>query len=319
MIYLVFGEQELMINKLVDKLAKETLEEIDDFNLVTFDAHKYPMYEIVNDASTLPFMTDKKVVVIKNAYFLTTENPKLEFEQSFEELEEYLNNENEGVSLIFSVVSAKLDERKSLVKLARKKFIIRKIEETSKNDWPILIKKVLVNHKVDITKDATEYLIANSNNDLNKVSNEIAKFELYGEKITLEVAKALVSQPLEDNAFGMADAILSHDIARALEIYQDLRIQNEEPIRLISTIANQIRFIYQVNIYYRKGLVSEDSIARELQASPYRVKLALRKMKIATPDRLLNILHELSVLDVNIKSGTVDRFQGFELFLLKDL
>ena len=90
MMYLVFGEQELLVNKMIDKLAKSELDVIDDFNLVTFDGCKTPLYEIVNDASTLPFMADKKVVVVKNCYFLTTESPKLEFEQSFNELEEYL-------------------------------------------------------------------------------------------------------------------------------------------------------------------------------------------------------------------------------------
>ena len=317
MIYLVHSKQSLLVEKEIKRILKNHIKEINEFSYVSYDLTQTLLEDIIEDAKTLPFMVENKAILVKNAYIFTGTKDKMN--HNIESLEEYINHESPSTVLIFSLNEEALDERKSLVKLARKKFIIRKIEETSKNDWPILIKKVLVNHKVDITKDATEYLIANSNNDLNKVSNEIAKFELYGEKITLEVAKALVSQPLEDNAFGMADAILSHDIARALEIYQDLRIQNEEPIRLISTIANQIRFIYQVNIYYRKGLVSEDSIARELQASPYRVKLALRKMKIATPDRLLNILHELSTLDVNIKSGTVDRFQGFELFLLKDL
>ena len=60
-------------------------------------------------------------------------------------LEDYISNESPSTTLIFSLYEDALDERKSLVKLARKKFIIRKIEETSKQDWPILIKKVLVN------------------------------------------------------------------------------------------------------------------------------------------------------------------------------
>ena len=69
MMYLVFGEQELWVNKMIDKLANSELTEIDDFNLVVFDGYKTPLHEVVNDASTLPFMADKKVVVIKNSYF----------------------------------------------------------------------------------------------------------------------------------------------------------------------------------------------------------------------------------------------------------
>ena len=32
MIYLVYGEQELLVNKMIDKIAKDTLKEIDEFN-----------------------------------------------------------------------------------------------------------------------------------------------------------------------------------------------------------------------------------------------------------------------------------------------
>ena len=317
MIYLVHSNQSLLVEKEVKRIVATHIKEIDEFSFVSYDLTQTLLEDIIEDAKTLPFMSENKAILVKNAYIFTGTRDKMNHD--LKSLEDYIEHESPTTVLIFSLNEDALDERKTLVKLARKKFIIRKIEETSKNDWPILIKKVLVNHKIDITKDATDYLIACSNNDLNKVSNEIAKFEIYGEKITLEVAKALVSQPLEDNAFGIADAILNHDLSTALSIYQDLRIQNEEPIRLISTIANQIRFIYQVNVLYRKGLVSDALIAKELGASPYRVKLAIRKIKIATPDRLLNILHELSMLDVDIKSGKVDRFQGFELFLLKDL
>ncbi len=317
MIYLVHSSQSLLVEKEVKRIVSTHIKEIDEFSYVSYDLTQTLLEDIIEDAKTLPFMVENKAILVKNAYIFTGARDKMNHD--IKALEDYIEHESPTTVLIFSLNEDALDERKTLVKLARKKFIIRKIEETSKNDWPILIKKVLVNHKIDITKDATEYLIACSNNDLNKVSNEIAKFEIYGEKITLEVAKALVSQPLEDNAFGIADAILNHDVETSLSIYQDLRIQNEEPIRLISTIANQIRFIYQVNVLYRKGLVNDALIAKELGASPYRVKLAIRKIKVATPDRLLNILHELSKLDVDIKSGKVDRFQGFELFLLKDL
>ena len=38
MMYLVFGEQELLVNKMIDKLAKSELNEIDDFVVfVLFD------------------------------------------------------------------------------------------------------------------------------------------------------------------------------------------------------------------------------------------------------------------------------------------
>jgi len=315
MIYLVFGEQELMINKLVDKLAKETLEEIDDFNLVTFDAHKYPMYEIVNDASTLPFMTDKKVVVIKNAYFLTTENPKLEFEQSFEELEEYLNNENEGVSLIFSVVSAKLDERKSLVKKIKEKAKVYALDNVNKKDLPRVVRQMFDKKGISITSDALNEFISRCGEDMYLINNEIEKLSCYKDELDLKDIILMTPKKLEDNVFEMIDAIFNKKEDKVFKIYYDLKTNNSEPITLISLVASQVRFLYQVMILKDKGY-SESNIANELSCHPYRVKIALEKVYSLNKIDLTSLLEELSDLDIKIKSGEIDRFVGFELFLL---
>lgn len=317
MIYLVYSKQSLLVEKEVKKIVKDNVDEINDFSFISYDLTQTPLFDIIEDAKTLPFMIESKAILVKNAYIFTAQKDKMNHD--IDALLDYIEHESPSTTLIFSLNENELDERKQLVKIAKKKFVIRKIEETSKNDWPILIKRVLVNHKIDITADATKYLIDNSDNDLNKVSNEISKFELYGEKITLDVAKALVSQPLEENSFGLVDAILTKDVETAFAIYQDLRIQSEEPVRLISMIGNQIRFLYQVFSFYMSGLIKDDLIAKELSCSPFRVKFALKKMTIASKERLLVILDALAELDYKIKMGEVDRFQGFELFLLSGL
>ena len=40
MIYLVYGDQAMLVNKMVDKLAKDTLKDINEFNYVSLDAIK---------------------------------------------------------------------------------------------------------------------------------------------------------------------------------------------------------------------------------------------------------------------------------------
>ena len=315
MIYLVFGEQELMINRLVEKLAKETLGEIDEFNLVTFDAYKYPLYEIVNDASTLPFMSDKKVVVVKNSYFLTGENPKVDFEQSFNELEEYLNNQNDGVTVIFSVVSAKLDERKSLVKKIKEKAKIYALDNVNKKDLPRVVRQMFDKRGMSITNDALTEFINRCGEDMYLINNEIEKLSCYKNDLDTKDINLMTPKKLEDNVFDMIDAIFNKKEDKVFKIYYDLKVNNSEPITLISLIASQVRFMYQVMVLKDKGY-SESNIANELSCHPYRVKVALEKVYRLNKIDLTMLLEDLSSLDINIKSGEIDRFVGFELFLL---
>lgn len=315
MLYLVFGEQELMINKLVDKLAKETLENVDDFNFVNFDAYKVPMYEIVNDALTLPFMADKKVIVVKNSYFLGGENPKLDFEQSFSELEEYLDNQNEGVTMIFTIVSPKIDDRKALVKKIKEKAKVFALDNVNKKDLPRVVKQMFDKKDIEISHDALTEFINRCGDDMYLISNEIDKLSCYKKEIDIKDIYLMVPKKLEDNVFDMIDAIFNKKEDKAFKVYYDLKATNSEPITLISLVASQVRFLYQVMVLKDKGY-SESNIANELSCHPYRVKLALEKVYHLNKMDLMDLLEELSNLDVKIKSGEIDRFVGFELFLL---
>lgn len=315
MMYLVFGEQELLVNKMIDKIVKSELEVIDDFNLVTFDCYKTPLYEIVNDASTLPFMADKKVVVVKNGYFLTTESPKLEFEQSFNELEEYLENQNEGVTIVFSVISAKLDDKKALVKKIKEKSKIYAVDSVNKKDLPRVVRQMFEKQGISITSDALNEFLSRCGDDMYLISGEIEKLSCYKKELDIKDIDLMVAKKLEDNVFEMIDAIFAKKLDKVFRIYYDLKTNNNEPLTLISLVASQVRFLYQVMVLKDKGY-SENNIANELSCHPYRAKLALEKVYRLNKMDLTDLLVELSNLDIKIKSGEIDRFVGFELFLL---
>ncbi len=315
MMYLVFGEQELLVNKMIDKLAKSELGEIDEFNLVSFDAYKSPLYEIVNDASTVPFMADKKVVVVKNSYFLTTENPKLEFEQSFNELEEYLDNQNTSVVVIFSVVTSKLDDKKPLVKKIKEKSKIYALDNVSKKDLPRVVKQMFDKQGMTITNDALTEFLSRCGDDMYLINCEIEKLSCYKKEIDIKDIELMVAKKIEDNVFEMIDAIFSKKLDKVFKLYYDLKMNNNEPLTLISLIASQVRFLYQVMFLKDKGY-SENNIANELSCHPYRARVALEKVYRLNKMDLTDILEELSALDIKIKSGQIDRFVGFELFLL---
>lgn len=315
MIYLVFGEQELLVDKMIDKLVKSELTEIDDFNLVIFDGEKTPLYEIVNDASTLPFMSDKKVVVVKNSYFLTTQNPKLDFEQSFNELEDYLEMSNEGVTIIFSVVSSKLDDKKTLVKKIKEKSKVFSLDNVSKKEFPKVIKQMFEKQKISITNDALNEFINRCGDDMYLINNEIEKLSCYKKDLDIKDINLMVPIKLEDNVFEMIDAIFAKKTDKVFKIYYSLKVNNSEPLTLISLVASQIRFLYQVMVLKNKGY-SEGNIANELSCHPYRVKVALDKVYRVNKLDLTSLLEDLSTLDIKIKNGEIDRFVGTELFLL---
>lgn len=313
MIYLVYGDQEMLVNKMINKITKETLNTIDEFNYVTIDATKASDEEVRDEINSLPFMNNEKVVSLINSYFLTSSNIDCLFNGGL--LEKYLNDETDGITLVISVYASKLDEKKALVKKIKSSCKVIEVNSLNKKEMPKVVKQMFNQRKVEITDSALEELISRLGTDMYEITNEVDKLSTYSKKLHLEDIEALTPRKLEDNVFDMIDAMFKKKINKAFVIYNDLKSLGTEAISLISIISNQVRFLYQVLVLSNKGY-SESSIANELSVHPYRVKMGLEKVRHYADYELEDFLDKLSKLDIQIKTGDIDRFVGLELFIL---
>ena len=81
-------ERKLFINETIKLITTEALEEEDrEFNVVTYDLEEAYLEDVVEDARTLPFFGERKVLLIKSPLFLTS---KEKLEQNIKILEEYI-------------------------------------------------------------------------------------------------------------------------------------------------------------------------------------------------------------------------------------
>ena len=119
-----------------------------------------------------------------------------------------------------------------------------------------------------------------------------------------------------ENVFDLTTAILSKDKQKMMSIYKDLMTINEEPVKLIVLVANSMRLIYQVKLLDRKGYTDQE-IAKMLAVNPFRLKYVRKEGQFFQIDELLRCLNELSLLDVKIKTGQIDKKLGLELFMLR--
>lgn len=317
MIHLIYGTQEPLINLEVKKIIKEHLTVIDDFSLIHFDMSEVLLQDIIADAETMPFGIDEKVIVVKNSYIFTGNGPKKDkLEHDIKSLERYIEAENTSTTLIFTSNASKLDEKAKATELIKKAAMIKKINDVGKNDWDVVIKQMITKRNMNFEPKALEEFIDRTKGDLSRVVNELNKLLTYGQKITYDVVDNLVDRPLEDNMFNMVDSILYGKIDRALEIYNDMKLANEDPTMLVPMLANQFRFMYDVKYLSNIGM-SEKEIVEELEVSnPVRVSITLKKISRVSDTKLLKMISELADIDYSIKSGQVDKYQAFELFIV---
>lgn len=318
MIYLLFGTQGLILEKQCKKILKENLESIDDFHLQKFNATETTIQDIVSEVEFSSLLGDKKAVVVYKPYFLSNERTKekIDSSQDFEALEAYLDNPSDINDLIFILEAPKLNERSSIVKKLLKVAKVIEAKEITKEEWPIYIRTYFKKAGTLIDEDAVQELSLRVQGDALRFTNEAKKLMLYSEHITLEDVELMVARPLEENAFAIFDCLSKKQNDKAISIYRDLLVENEEPVRLISLIANQLRLLLEVD-YLKSKTPSQKEIASELGIHEFRVKLALGHLKSLSRKKITKKLDDLYNLDLDIKSGKVDRFFAFEIFLIK--
>ena len=310
MVYLLYGTVDYLINKTIDKIISDN--KIDEFNINKYDLTNSLLTDIINDASSMSLFSDKKIIIVNNAYIFTGNNKKY-LEQDTLELEKYLNNINDNTILIFNVNSEKLDERKKITKLIKKNGLVKDFNSI---DNISLVKNLFDDYS--ISNDNVKYLISRVGDDSSLLASEIEKIKIYKNEdktITFDDITNLTTKSLEVNNFKLIDAIINKNKAEAFNLYQDRIKLNEEPIAIIISLANQIRIMYQVKQLYLNGY-TENNIASILKIHPYRVKLASQNAKKYDSNILLNYLKQLADLDINIKTGKVDKTLGLELFII---
>ncbi len=119
-IYLLYGNERFLIEE-----KRKTLmgHDIDDIDINIYDMTEFPIEIALEDAETLPFLSDRRIVIVKNPFFLTSEKKlasQTEVEHDLKRLEQYLENPSPYATVIFEAPYAKLDERKKIVKLLKK-------------------------------------------------------------------------------------------------------------------------------------------------------------------------------------------------------
>ncbi|MCA1031819.1 DNA polymerase III subunit delta [Bacillus timonensis] len=319
-IYLLYGTENFLINETKELIVNGILpEEERDFNLSQYDLEETAIEVALEDAETLPFMGEKRVIIVKNPYFLTAEKGKEKVEHNIQKLEEYIKAPSPYSHFIIIAPYEKLDERKKITKLLKKEAETVETNSLSDSDLRLWINERTTINQVTISNAAVQKLLQLTGSNLMVITNEVDKLSLYvgqyGE-IDEEVVRLLVARSLEQNIFELIEHAVNRKLSEALRIFYDLLNQNEEPIKILSLLASQFRLIYGVKELSQKGY-GQQQIATTLKVHPFRVKLAAGQAKMFSSKELTNIIEQLAEADFDMKNGKMDKQLILELFLMK--
>lgn len=314
--YVIYGQEPLLMEQRLNQLKNKYHINEEDMNMMTYWCNETNMSVIIEDALTPPFLSEYKMIVIKNPYFLTTMKQKDVTEDDINLFLGYIVQDNPTTIFVVYHDQKNFDERKKVVKTLRKNAKCYDISKPDYQDLYRMAAKAIDERNCHIDEDALNLFLSRMNADLLAILQEVNKMCLYCHDITKDVVDKMVVKKTEENVFDLTKAILNKEMAKSIEIYQDLIKNNEEPVKLVILIANSLRLLYQVKLLDRKGY-NDREIASMLSLNPYRLKYIRQDGKDYDLNELLEKLDELSKLDIDIKTGKIDKYRGLELFLMR--
>ncbi|PRO65087.1 DNA polymerase III subunit delta [Alkalicoccus urumqiensis] len=317
-LYLLYGTESYLVEDITQRIIRNSLEQgEEEMNLIRLDMEETPVDLAVEEAYTFPFFGARKVVILKNAYFLTGQKRKEQVEHTVQKLADYAASPSEETVLIVQVPAEKPDERKKAVKLLRKHGAVLDASPLQESELQRWMTSRVEEEGASLGQGAAQRLLELAGTNLLVLSSELNKLAIRAGDGPIERrhVEELTARSLEQDIFALVDAVVKQDVTTAVRIYHDLLKQKESPLKITALMVRQFRILYQVKQLMQQGY-GEKMIASRLKLHPYPVKLAARQARSFESSYLLRILDELAELDFRIKTGGVEEQFGVEWFLL---
>ena len=320
LVYLVQGK-EPYLQELARKVFLETIvaPEDQDLNVGRFNMEEVSIQTAIQDAESVPFFGERRLVLVDHPSFFTGEKEKKSMDHQLERLQAYLENPMESSVMVFFAPYDKLDQRKKIVKQLKKVAVLLDASELTERDVKQYIQDSLRNHQYTIQEEALETLLVKTQYSLTNSMKELDKLMIASidtKMIPLELVESLVAKTLEQNIFELGESILKKEGVKALQIYHDMLLQKEAPMKMNAILLGQFRLLLQVSYLKREGY-QEPEIQKTLGVHPYRVKIALQQSRKFGLPLLEKAFMQLVDTEYALKTSVGIKEMQLEWFILQ--
>lgn len=320
--YLFFGEEEYMMKLALDELKNKYVgKDFETLNYAVIDGKDANLETLVNASETLPFMSAKKVVVLKDiSSFLEGLD-----DRSKEDLYKYIVGLGDFVVLIFIDCPVKLRKNTKFYKIIKqdnRQVEFAKLMGPDMNRWLQTLakrnEKTISPGNIKYFIDQTSYNSKNIDLTLYNLENEFLKIVDYAKEveITKENIDDILIKTIDTNIFEFLEAFSSKSVERSLMLLNQMYMSGEPIQRLFFMIIRQVRLILGYLIYRNKGYDNK-SIQEKLKISSYEFSKIRGKAGMFKVEELEGIMKRLLEIDTAMKTSGVDNKLIIEAFLVE--
>ena len=267
-VYLLYGNEHSEVARAAKRLVELALEgESAVGNITWLEGGETTAKEIRSQASTMPFLTPKRVVVVRNANDLRTDEQNA--------LAPHVAGLPETTCLILDVRSAKTEHGLStaLAKALRGVGAVYEYTQADlrSDDLPNRVQQLAAQHGKSISKSSAHFLLQRTGTELGLIQSEVAKLAAYVEPakaITNADIDAMTTKSVEESVFQLTNAVTDGKLSTALGILDDLLTQGQAPEMILSMLLRQFELLRQAKFLLDRGFrpAAWQTLPEEVQA-----------------------------------------------------
>lgn len=300
MIRTITGKNAYKLRAYVHQQVDSYMQSVGELGIERIDASESTVDAILQAAQSLPFLVERKLVVVTNV----GQNTPL-----LERIDELVERNAEQVEVL--LIDPSFDKRKASYKTLQKKTEVHDFAEANARDLPAWVVEYCTEQGGAISRADANYLVERVGSNQDLIAREIEKLVLFEPKVDRAAIDILTDRTLQSTVFELLDAAFAGNSERALKLYREQRASRVEPQYIIAMIVWQLHGLalavhapdHQEGTLVHAGL------------SPYTARKAIGLARQTTKLTVRRMIRDLTELDRNIKTSA-DADAGLELFLL---
>ncbi|HPI20751.1 MAG TPA: DNA polymerase III subunit delta [Candidatus Kapabacteria bacterium] len=337
-ILLLFGEEEFLLEEAFKNIVKQSSIDISsEYDTEILDAENISYEQIVEKCNTYPFVSEKRVVAVKQFQLLFSTKQTKKKTNDSKMFSNYISSPSDSTFLVLSASLPQFDG----ITAAQKAKANQKYEKMI-SDAAFPYNEILTNHswieypKVkeqyfgawvksrvnsfgkEIREDASEFLVAQTNQSLRDLSNEVDKLIAFideRERVTLDDIAAVTGSSRKYNVFEFQKQVAKRNLKKAAMILEKMQKNEQQEILIVSILTKF--FITLFKLIEKTNAGNNYQIAEQVGISSYFLKEYLDSLKLYSASDIEHAFFYLIEADEMLKSSSTDRMYILQKMLVK--
>lgn len=314
-VYFFAGEEPFYAQQLLQLIEKGILEESErSFNQTVLYGKETNMLQILEEAKRFPMMSERIVVVVKEAQHLKAVDWEL--------LAGYLERPQPSTVLAFGHMNKKLDKRSKAGKAIKANSVF--LESDPLRDYQVMpwLEKELGAKGFRCSSNVVAAMAEQVGTDLSRLHKEVEKLDVaMGDQrdLSADDIERHIGISKDYNNFELVAAIAERNIAKAFKIVHYFsKNPKDHPVQMTTGIL--FNFVNNLLQYHSMNGKSEKSIASALKIHPYFLKQFAQASRHYNDAHALVMLEELLIFDRKCKGmipSSANEYEHLREWLIK--